>query len=277
MGKRGRFGIAALIVVGVAIYIVISRVYGGDKQAIMEGFHDLFTKMGIWAMPTYVIIHTITLALCLPYAVFFEAGAALLFGFFRGVLCVFSAKMLGASLSFWLGRALFRSSTSAMAWVQRNKYFHILSKGVARDGWRFVLLARFSPVPSYVINYGLAATDVRFFVDFLIPTVVGCIPMILQNTSIGSLTNAAVSSDSRSGKSQLSSYLFPLLGITSSVLISLRIKKYSSEMNILDDTSQGNNSITKTNVDAISSTRMTSEGCNEDKSRPRKRSSCSCS
>lgn len=243
----------------------------------MEGFHDLFTKMGIWAMPTYVIIHTITLALCLPYAVFFEAGAALLFGFFRGVLCVFSAKMLGASLSFWLGRALFRSSTSAMAWVQRNKYFHILSKGVARDGWRFVLLARFSPVPSYVINYGLAATDVRFFVDFLIPTVVGCIPMILQNTSIGSLTNAAVSSDSRSGKSQLSSYLFPLLGITSSVLISLRIKKYSSEMNILDDTSQGNNSITKTNVDAISSTRMTSEGCNEDKSRPRKRSSCSCS
>lgn len=277
MGKRGRFGIAALIVVGVAIYIVISRVYGGDKQAIMEGFHDLFTKMGIWAMPTYVIIHTITLALCLPYAVFFEAGAALLFGFFRGVLCVFSAKMLGASLSFWLGRALFRSSTSAMAWVQRNKYFHILSKGVARDGWRFVLLARFSPVPSYVINYGLAATDVRFFVDFLIPTVVGCIPMILQNTSIGSLTNAAVSSDSRSGKSQLSSYLFPLLGITSSVLISLRIKKYSSEINILDDTSQGNNSITKTNVDAISSTRMTSEGCNEDKSRPRKRSSCSCS
>lgn len=277
--KRGRFAIAALIVVGVAIYIVISRVYGGDKQAIMEGFHELFTKMGIWAMPTYVIIHTITLALCLPYAVFFEAGAALLFGFFRGVLCVFSAKMLGASLSFWLGRALFRSSSSAMAWVQRNKYFHILSRGVARDGWRFVLLARFSPVPSYVINYGLAATDVRFFVDFLLPTVVGCIPMILQNTSIGSLTNAAVTSDSRSGKSQLSSYLFPLLGITSSVLISLRIKKYSSEINILNDTSQDNNSMNSQvqDVDAISSTRMTSEGCDDDKSGLKKRSSCSCS
>lgn len=185
MGRRGRFGVAALIVVGVAIYIVFSRVYGGDKQAIMEGFQDLFAKMGIWAMPAYILVHTITLALCLPYAVFFEAGAALLFGFFRGVLCVFSAKILGASLSFWLGRALFRSSSSAMAWVQRNKYFHILSKGVARDGWRFVLLARFSPVPSYVINYALAATDVRYFVDFLIPTMVGCIPMILQNTSIG--------------------------------------------------------------------------------------------
>lgn len=279
MGRRGGFGVAALIVVGVAIYIVFSRVYGGDKQAIMEGFQDLFAKMGIWAMPAYILVHTITLALCLPYAVFFEAGAALLFGFFRGVLCVFSAKILGASLSFWLGRALFRSSSSAMAWVQRNKYFHILSKGVARDGWRFVLLARFSPVPSYVINYALAATDVRYFVDFLIPTMVGCIPMILQNTSIGSLTSAAVTSD-RSGKSQLSSYLFPLLGITSSVLISLRIKKYSSEINILDDaTSQDNNSMNSQvqDVDAVSSTQMISEGCNDDKSGLRKRSSCSCS
>lgn len=279
IGRRVRFGVAALIVVGLAIYIVFSRVYGGDKQAIMEGFQDLFAKMGIWAMPAYILVHTITLALCLPYAVFFEAGAALLFGFFRGVLCVFSAKILGASLSFWLGRALFRSSSSAMAWVQRNKYFHILSKGVARDGWRFVLLARFSPVPSYVINYALAATDVRYFVDFLIPTMVGCIPMILQNTSIGSLTSAAVTSD-RSGKSQLSSYLFPLLGITSSVLISLRIKKYSSEINILDDaTSQDNNSMNSQvqDVDAVSSTQMISEGCNDDKSGLRKRSSCSCS
>jgi len=278
MAKIGRFGIAALIVVGVALFIVINSVYGGDKQAIMEGFQNLFAKMGIWAMPIYVTIHTITLALCLPYAVFFEAGAALLFGFFRGVLCVFSAKILGASLSFWLGRALFRSSSSAMGWVQRNKYFHILSKGVARDGWRFVLLARFSPVPSYMINYALAATDVRFFVDFLIPTIVGCIPMILQNTSIGSLTSAAVTSDTRSGKSQLSSYLFPLLGITSSVLISLRIKKYSSEIKILDDVSPVNNSMNNQvqDVDAISSAQMISEGCNDEKSGLRKRS-CSCS
>jgi len=278
MAKIGRFGIAALIVVGVALFIVINSVYGGDKQAIMEGFQNLFAKMGIWAMPIYVTIHTITLALCLPYAVFFEAGAALLFGFFRGVLCVFSAKILGASLSFWLGRALFRSSSSAMGWVQRNKYFHILSKGVARDGWRFVLLARFSPVPSYMINYALAATDVRFFVDFLIPTIVGCIPMILQNTSIGSLTSAAITSDTRSGKSQLSSYLFPLLGITSSVLISLRIKKYSSEIKILDDVSPVNNSMNNQvqDVDAISSAQMISEGCNDEKSGLRKRS-CSCS
>jgi membrane protein DedA with SNARE-associated domain len=61
-------------------------------------------------MPVYVGIHTITLAFCLPYAVFFEAGASLLFGFLPAVLCVFSAKLLGASLSFWIGRYFKMSS-----------------------------------------------------------------------------------------------------------------------------------------------------------------------
>lgn len=127
-------------------------------------------------------------------------------------------------------RLVFRNSNTAMEWAQRNKYFRILSKGVEEDGWKFVLLARFSPIPSYIINYALAATRVGFILDFLLPTVIGCIPMILQNTSIGSLAGAAVASASRSQKSQIQSYIFPLLGILSSILISLRIKKYASNI-----------------------------------------------
>ncbi|KAL5981816.1 hypothetical protein ACLOJK_015881 [Asimina triloba] len=260
-----RFGgittVGLMAVVGVA---VIRRGGGGgwDKDALVELFRGLKEKLGFWAIPVYVLIHTLTLALCLPYAVFFEAGASLLFGFFPAVACVFSAKILGASLSFWVGRyfegmtfsarikedvlilrrlkygrkelgllqsewsiqqicltsrykfdyfgffrAIFRSSRAAMEWAQRNKYFLLLSRGLERDGWRFVLLARFSPLPSYVINYALAATKVRFLIDFLLPTVVGCLPMILQNTSIGSLAGAAVSSASGSQKSQKVTFL----------------------------------------------------------------------
>ncbi|KAH0712376.1 hypothetical protein KY289_008335 [Solanum tuberosum] len=126
------------------------------------------------------------------------------------------------------------SSSSAIGWVQNNKYFHVLSRGVERDGWKFVLLARFSPIPSYVINYALAATNVRFFLDFLLPTAIGCLPMILQNTSIGSLAGAAVSSGSGSNTSNLWSYIFPLLGILASILISLRVKKYSKDISVAE-------------------------------------------
>ncbi|KAL5719204.1 hypothetical protein ACHQM5_012015 [Ranunculus cassubicifolius] len=222
----------AILIAILAILRSLNTKYGFEKDEILQIFKDLSEKLGFWAIPVYVLIHTVTLALCLPYAVFFEAGSSLLFGFFPAVICVFCAKILGASLSFWIGRLLFRSSKSTMEWIQNNKYFHILAKGVERDGWKFVLLARFSPMPSYVINYGLAATKVGFLVDFLLPSVLGCLPMIIQNTSIGSLAGAAVASASGSQKSQILSYLFPLLGIISSILISLRIKKYSSELSV---------------------------------------------
>lgn len=205
-----------------------------DKDEALGALRDLSERLGVWAIPIYVVAHALTLSLCLPYAVFFEAGASLLFGFFPAVFCVFFAKLLGASLSFYVGRLVFRSSGSAMEWAQRNKYFHMLSRGVEQDGWKFVLLARFSPIPSYVINYALAATKVGFFGDFLFPTVVGCLPMILQNTSVGSLAGAAMASTTGSHKSPIWSYIFPLLGIMSSILISLRIKKYSTNIFVTD-------------------------------------------
>lgn len=229
-----------LMVVGViAIIRELSKHYGFgfDKDAAIKAIREWSDRLGVWAIPVFVGFHTLTIALCLPYAVFFEAAASLLFGFFRAVLCVFSAKLLGASLSFWIGRLVFRSSNSAMEWAQRNKYFRILSRGVEKDGWKFVVLARFSPMPSYVINYALAATNVGFVVDFLLPTIIGCLPMILQNTSIGSLAGAAVASASGSWKLQVRSYLFPLLGIVSSILISLRIKKYSTDVTVAESPS----------------------------------------
>eukprot|EP00250_Pteridium_aquilinum_P004424 c14635_g1_i1 orf=312-1040(-) len=227
-GVAGQLAVAALVGVAAVAYCIFSAAYGGDKQAVLEDLRALSQRLGPWSLPLYVALHALLISLCLPYALLLEAGAAYLFGFFNGVLCVFSAKILSASLSFWIGRTLFWSSPSARRWVESNKVFSVISNGVARDGWKFVLLARFSPIPSYVINYSLAATNVRYFVDFLLPSILGCVPMILQNTSIGSLTRAATHADSSGGKSGVLSYLLPAMGVTSSVLIAWRIKKYTS-------------------------------------------------
>ncbi|KAK3409556.1 hypothetical protein EUGRSUZ_J01661 [Eucalyptus grandis] len=226
----------AVVVVVIGAMREANKRYGYDKEGVLRVFGEWSDRLGVWAIPAYVGIHTLSLALCLPSAVFLEAGASLLFGFSAAVLCVFAAKILGASLSFWIGRLVFRSSNSAMEWAQSNKYFHLLSRGVERDGWKFVLLARFSPIPSYIINYALAATNVGFVLDFLLPTVIGCVPMILQNTSIGSLAGAAMATASGANKSRVWSFLFPMLGILSSILISLRIKSYSSAM-MVDESS----------------------------------------
>nr|ABA94087.1 expressed protein [Oryza sativa Japonica Group] len=405
--RRKGWARGAVAFAAVAAAVAVGRRYGWDGEAAVAAFRGRRDALGPWAAPAYVAAHALTLALCPPYAILFEGAAALLFGFLPGVACVFSAKVLGASLSFWIGRscwdeklisyailcvqayfctlivevrlvveqpeelqlhgkdlerlclqkvtnnsqnmfpynsnspllvlgkvltliflnlvvhlalfacavfvrsfirrsigisdreqyhphevavvvdanpdilmfceidhqyvldtffflvkqrkAIFRLFTSAMDWLKSNKYFHIVVKGVERDGWKFVLLARFSPLPSYIINYALSATDVGFFKDFLLPTVVGCLPMILQNVSIVSLAGAAVASTTGSEKSRIYSYLFPVLGIMSSILISWRIKQYSSAL-VIPEELKNSSTNGKANVDDKAVSENTNSG-----------------
>jgi uncharacterized membrane protein YdjX (TVP38/TMEM64 family) len=106
----GKWWKVAAVIGLVAIARELSKQFGWDKDAALELLGEWSDRLGVWAMPVYVGIHTISLALCLPCAVFFEAGASLLFGFLPAVLCVFFAKVLGASLSFWIGRYFKMSS-----------------------------------------------------------------------------------------------------------------------------------------------------------------------
>ena len=96
----------AAVVGAVGVGRELSKKLGWEKDAALHLFAEWSDRLdlGIWAMPVYVGIHTLTLALCLPFTVFFEAAASLHFRFMPAVLCVFSAKILGASLSFWIGR-----------------------------------------------------------------------------------------------------------------------------------------------------------------------------
>lgn len=95
-------GAAAFAVAALAV--TAGRRYGWDKESALAAFQQARNALGPWAAPAYVVAHALTLALCPPYAIFFEGAAALIFGFLPGVACVFSAKVLGASLSFWIGR-----------------------------------------------------------------------------------------------------------------------------------------------------------------------------
>lgn len=107
----GRWG-KVLAVVGVigamrAVGKQLGLGLGWDNDTALRWLQNISDRLGFWAMPAYIGVHTLTLALCLPYAVFLEAGASLLFGFIPAVLCVFAAKVLGASLSFWIGRCFY--------------------------------------------------------------------------------------------------------------------------------------------------------------------------
>ena len=110
--RRGRgWARGAAAFAAVALAVGAGRRYGWEGASAVAAFREARGALGPWAAPAYVAAHALTLALCPPYAIFFEGGAALIFGFLPGVACVFSAKVLGASISFWIGRSP-RSSSS---------------------------------------------------------------------------------------------------------------------------------------------------------------------
>jgi uncharacterized membrane protein YdjX (TVP38/TMEM64 family) len=96
-------GVAAFAVAALAV--TAGRQYGWDGESAIAAFRQARGALGPWAALAFVAAHALTLALIPPYAIFFEGAAALIFGFLPGVACVFSAKVLGASLSFWIGRS----------------------------------------------------------------------------------------------------------------------------------------------------------------------------
>lgn len=143
VGGRNRWWIIAVVIVLLGTARELSKRYGWDKEGGMKALRDWSDRMGVWAIPAYVGVHTLTLALCLPYAVFFEAAASLIFGFFPAVVCVFSAKVLGASLSFWIGT--WQVSASSLNFLPFSSGFQFLfycNEGFALPG-RFALLNTF--------------------------------------------------------------------------------------------------------------------------------------
>ncbi|RZR82130.1 hypothetical protein BHM03_00008498 [Ensete ventricosum] len=100
-----------------------SRRYGFGSEAALRPFRRLAERLGMWAIPAYVVAHAVAFAVCLPNAVFFEVSASLLYGFLTAVLSVISAKVLGASLSScWIGRSVV-STTFVTFFLS---FFHLL-------------------------------------------------------------------------------------------------------------------------------------------------------
>lgn len=92
-------------------------------------------------------MYTAMVALFLPGVVLI-LGAGFVFGFWRGLLAVWAGGAVGQALAFLLARYLFHGwveSTLKHKW----KKWAIIDKAIEHDGWKLVLIMRFSPIIPY--------------------------------------------------------------------------------------------------------------------------------
>jgi uncharacterized membrane protein YdjX (TVP38/TMEM64 family) len=192
------------VLVAVSVGILFSYYQSSDSVPIRIRIQELLTFVHANVERRDVVIgfvaaHSIAVTLCFPGAILFEIFSGFAFGVWRAVLCVGVAKLIGGLLGFSLGRTLLRGYTRRL--VDSNPRWRALFDSIGDDGFRFALLLRLSPLPSYVNNYGLALTSISY-AQFVAATLLGSLPFILNNVVVGSMARSLESTLSGSVASE---------------------------------------------------------------------------
>ena len=142
---------------------------------------------------SFGLVHVLAILFVFPATILFELAAGLVYGFYEGTVIVWAAKVSAAMITYALASGLARGALDKVgvqeaaerAFADQPELAR-LAESVERDGKRYTLLARLSPIPSYLNNYGLALAGVRF-ADYAPATAVATLPSVLTHVYTGSL------------------------------------------------------------------------------------------
>ena len=158
------------VAVGVAVVVALIAL-GRQAGDAIPRFAEWVDGLGIWGPIVFIAGYAAAVVAFVPASLLTLAAGAI-FGIGPGVVYVFGAATLGASLAFLVSRYLARGAVERK--LEGNPRFASIDRAVGEQGRRIVFLLRLSPVfPFNLLNYGLGLTRVRF-VDYL----VACVGML---------------------------------------------------------------------------------------------------
>ncbi|MBE9230912.1 TVP38/TMEM64 family protein [Cuspidothrix issatschenkoi LEGE 03284] len=210
-----------LILVNVTRLIDIQQIL----QSTIIGFNNQVNISPI----AFIFIYNLGTLLFIPGSLLTLKGGYL-FGLFWGSIYVLIAALLGAILSFLIGRYLSRN------WVykqlEKHPKFKLIDHAVGKEGWKIVLLTRLSPVfPFNLLNYGFGVTQVSVK-DYILGSL-GILPGTIMYVYMGSLavniTMITTSSQLISSEVQIWQFIMQLIGLIATIFTTVYITKISQK------------------------------------------------
>ncbi|KAL0483407.1 hypothetical protein AKO1_014601 [Acrasis kona] len=145
-----------IIVAAVLCFVFLRRYIVFYMSFFLEWVRD----QGIYGALTFIGVYAISTVFFVPGTIL-TIAAGFIYGIMRGFPIISVGSLLGASMSFLLGRSLLRGPIKRR--IQQNPKFNAIDKAIAVDGWKVVLLLRLTPLlPFNLLNYALALTSVTF-------------------------------------------------------------------------------------------------------------------
>lgn len=165
-----KLGLLALLA-GSGLFAVLFTPLGDffEKQRMIAFFGELSSEW--WAPLLLIGLYSAVAPAGLPASPLLISGG-MVFGFWYGSLYNVLGLVLGAMVSFWVGRALGRDAIVQLAGARLRKVESLFER---RGFWPLVQI-RFLPVPFSVVSYAAALAGVSNF-QYFITTVIGLTPV----------------------------------------------------------------------------------------------------
>lgn len=167
--RRGAIIKASFLLIFIIVAIYVVR-YTPVKEFLTVGKMKQFLETsGLWAPVIFILIYTLGICFFVPGTILTALGAAI-FGPYRGFVYVLVGAILGASVTFFIGRYLGRDFAASVIGDKLKKY----DEAIERNGFATVLYLRLIYFPFTMMNFGMGLTRVRFW-DYFWGTLLGII------------------------------------------------------------------------------------------------------
>ncbi|MBM3969140.1 MAG: TVP38/TMEM64 family protein [Planctomycetes bacterium] len=216
---KWRFGIVLILLVVVALLVVQSEIDMRERTArFVEWLQSQGTLGLVWLGLAYIPASVFVF----PASLLTLAGG-FAFGVAMTVVAVSLGSTVGATAAFLAGRTFLRRFIEHK--VSSDVVFRSLDAAVAEQGFKIVMLTRFSPIlPFGLLNYAFGLTKVRVR-DFILASWIGMFPGTVLYVSIGSAAKSL--SDIAAGRSEggIAQKVFFAVGLLATLAVTIVINR----------------------------------------------------
>lgn len=211
-------GLLTLFIVGTVA--AVSGVVNGDSLVALAGW---FEQVGPAGILLYGVLYFLLELIAVP-ALPLTLGSGYLFGLGQGTVVVSIASTLAATASFLIARYGLREYIINLA--SRYPRFRAMDRAIRKQGFKFVLLLRLSPLLPFALSnylYGLTSVNLTAYV---MASWIGMLPGTIAYVSAGAAVGAL--SDLGGGKGEINPLLI-IIGVIGTVGALSTIGKIAGE------------------------------------------------
>jgi uncharacterized membrane protein YdjX (TVP38/TMEM64 family) len=203
------------VIIGVAALVALF-IIGRELGGYVPAFAVRVERLGLWGPLVFIAGYAVATVAFVPGSLL-TLGAGAIFGLLQGVVFVFIAASIGATLAFLVSRYVARSAIEQR--LEGNEKFAAIDDAVGEQGLKIVFLLRLSPVfPFNLLNYGLGLTKVslRDYVVAHIGMLPGTLLYVYYGKLAGDVAALAAGAESERGAEY---WLVLGLGLAATVVV----------------------------------------------------------